>query len=182
MLDVLITLSEHTPPAWVAQCRRSVAEAAAQTGYPVRVYEAIGVPGHVGRAMVQGFDLTSAPYVAWVDNDDYVLPHAFSCLASRFAARPDAICTREIQLGARGQELRIPRRHHLTAWRREVIDGWRDEIADNVAGLTSTRSAQELLRNGRSPQVEDVTEYAYVWRRYRSGGTALRNQVKRVAA
>jgi glycosyl transferase family 2 len=182
MLDVLVTVIPTTRPAWVEQAVASVYAAAAAAGYPVRPMIVPGVMGHVGLAMTRGFDVTTAPYVAWVDNDDYVLPQAFACLAPHFAGNPKAICTREIQEGARGQQRRVDRRHHLTAFRRDVLEEWRPAIAANVAGLTSTLEAQELLLFGKAPEVVDVMEYVYVWRRYMSGGLALRNQAKLAAA
>src|SRR6187549_3566859 len=98
MLDVLITVSADTPKGWVAQCQRSVAEAAGCAGYPVRVITVPGVPGHIGQAMVNGIKVGDAPYVAWVDDDDKVLPNAFSCLKSALEGGPTAVCARELQV------------------------------------------------------------------------------------
>lgn len=182
MLDVLITLNPKPNAAWLTQCRTSVADAVSRAGFAVRVAEIPGVPGHIGQAMVNGLDASSALYVAWVDDDDYVLPRAFACLAPYFAVKPRAICAREIQLGARGQQVPQMRRHHLTVWRRDVLLKWRKEIGACVAGLTSTKSAQALLEDPVARGVVDVLEHVYVWRRYLSGGMALRNQVKRESA
>ncbi len=181
MLDVLTIVRPDTPADWLQRCRDSIAGAAAVAGYPVQIIEAHSVPGHIGQAQITALQFTSMPYTVFVDDDDYVLPRAFACLAPHFAGNPRAICAREIQLGARGQQVPQSRRHHLTAWRRAVLQAWLPDIGACVAGLTSTANAQKLFREAAA-DVVDVPEHVYVWRRYRSGGTALRNQAKAEAA
>src|SRR5690606_40751486 len=122
MLDVLITISDSTPRNWVAQCKRTVEAAAKLAPFPVRVIEVPGVPGHIGEAMLSGLRASSAEYVAWVDDDDWVLPNAFACLQRHFSARPAAVCAREVHLLNNGAIVPFNRRHHLTAWRRDFIE------------------------------------------------------------
>lgn len=124
MLDVIITISKGTPGHWVQQARRTCEIAAQVAGYPVRVIETLGWPRHIGNAMAEGFAKSSAPYVAWVDDDDFVAPHAFLVLQDKFGMRPKRIVTRENHLLANGccypaTDLR----HHLSAFRRDVVAG-----------------------------------------------------------
>lgn len=170
MLDVLITVSDDTPKAWVTDCRDSVQHAASRAKYPVNVIEVPGIPGHIGRAMAAGFAKTTAPYVAWVDDDDYVLGEAFLCLKPYFAAAPDALCTRELWLTAAGRLLRAgeDRRHHLTAYRRDNI---------HVPTLLADPARPNARLIERLKRVKDIPAHVYVWRRYRSKGSALRGQV-----
>lgn len=121
-LDVLITVSDSTPRTYVTQCRNSVAVAAARAGYPVNVIEVPGVPGHIGRAMANGFAMTSAPYVSWVDDDDMVLPNAFSCLQRHFEANPAAIFARELRVYPNGAMIPTMGPHHLSVWRRDILE------------------------------------------------------------
>jgi hypothetical protein len=134
MLDVLITISDTTPRNWVAQCKRTVEAAAKLAPFPVRVIEVPGVPGHIGHAMANGFAQTTAPYVAWVDDDDWLLPNAFACLERHFESGPAAICAREIHQLANGHLVCVDRRHHLTAYHRDAIDtgAFDDPAAPNV--------------------------------------------------
>lgn len=122
-LDVLITISEDTPRDWVARACASVRVAAQRAGYPIAVIEVPGVPGHIGEAMFNGSRMGNGDYIAWVDDDDYVLPDAFRCLAKHFELKPTAICAREVQLFNNGTRQDFPHRHHLTAWRRDIVEG-----------------------------------------------------------
>jgi hypothetical protein len=167
MLDVLITVSESTPRRFVTECQRSVRVAAAQAAYSVRVIEVPGVPGHIGRAMRNGLMKSTAPYVAWVDDDDFVAPNAFSCLTPHYAASPSAIYAREIRLLANGSLLPSMHRHHLTAFNREAISS---------VPLDTLHSAPNLaLYEATQRGAVDELSWVYFWRVYRSAGSQLRS-------
>lgn len=168
MLDVLTSVLDTTPTEWVGQCVLTVADAARRAGYPVRHIVAPGHAGHMGLARERAFRLSSAPWVCFVDDDDYVLPNAFACLRPHFDAGPDMICTAERQLYNNGRTAPGLRRHHLTVFRRDKVEGFdfAAHAADPDTPLRQTCGT-----------VVDVPEVAYVWRRYLSAGFKLRKQV-----
>jgi hypothetical protein len=164
-LDVLITISESTPRHYVEECRRSVSVAASQAGYPVNVIEVPGVPGHIGQAMANGFARTMAPYVTWVDDDDFVLPPAFACLQRHFDRRPQAIVTRELHWHDNGTRMTpFPGRHHLTVFRRDAVrEEWFSEPVD---------IRRHVLVEGLD--VIDELSWVYVYRIHDSAARRLR--------
>lgn len=166
MLDILITVSKSTPRNFVTECRRSVHVAADLAQYPVNVIEAPGVPGHIGQAMLAGLAKSTAEYVAWVDDDDFVLPNAFTCLERHFAAKPAAICAREIQLLANGRLLPRSTRHHLTAFRQDIA---RAVDLNAFPALPNVALSQAALAN-----VVDEFSWVYVHRIRRSDAQLLR--------
>lgn len=169
MLDVLITISESTPRRFVSECKRSVHVAAGLAQYPVNVIEVPGVPGHIGQAMRAGLMKSTASYVAWVDDDDMVLPNAFTCLERHFSEEPSAICAREIQLLANGMLHPVNRRHHLTAFHRDVVDGVDLRQFPGQPNVAIHQAA-------RSGAVDELS-WVYIWRRRRSPGMHLRSQI-----
>lgn len=122
MLDVITIISETTPKEWVSQCLKSVEAAAAVAEYDVNYIQVAGVPGHIGRAAYSGLVLGIAPWVCWVDDDDYVLSDAFYCLQEHLDKPVEAIYAREIRLLANGIRMPVKGRHHLTAFRRSFVD------------------------------------------------------------
>jgi hypothetical protein len=166
VLDVLITVSESTPRNFVTECRRSVRVAADLAQYPVNVIEVPGVPGHIGQAMLGGLAKSTAEYVAWVDDDDFVLPNAFTCLERHFAAKPAAVCAREIRLLANGRLVPMHHRHHLVAFRRDVVDSVPLREFKAFTNLALYRAA--------GTSVIDELSWVYIYRLRRSGGMALR--------
>ena len=166
MLDVIIMISKSTPHAFVDECQRTVRVAADVATYPVNVIEVPGVPGHIGKAMLAGLARSTATYVAWVDDDDFVLPNAFSCLQRHFDAKPSAICAREIQLLANSSLVAVDRRHHLTAFRREVVD------TVDLANIPARPNV--ALHNAATNGAVDEFSWVYVWRRRRSAAMHLR--------
>lgn len=170
MLDVIVTVSPQTNKAWVSECVASVQRAVLMCPYPVNIITTPGVDGHIGQAMQNGFLRSKAPYVAWVDDDDYVLPNAFSCLWRHFNDIPKAICAREIQQLANNLWRPVDRRHHLTAYRRDVV-----EIA-NLPRFASMPNV-ELLKLCEDFTVDEMS-WVYVHRRYLSRGMGLRAELK----
>jgi hypothetical protein len=120
MLDCHIIVSRDTPKEWVNQCLNSVEYAAECAGFPVSVHRFEGVPGHIGKARANGYALGQYPYVTCVDDDDYVLPHAFSQMYMALKSGVSAVCTPENTL-QNGHLREGSRRHHLIAYRRDVL-------------------------------------------------------------
>lgn len=168
-LDVITIVSAGTPRAWVNECRRSIAQARTYCADWVNAIETPGVPGHIGAAMLGGLARGSADYVCFVDDDDFVLPNAFTCLERHFAAQPTAICAREIQWLATGSLLPVDRRHHLTAFRRDIID--------TVDLMKFPGHPNVALQNAASNGAVDEMSWVYVWRRRRSPAMALRANI-----
>lgn len=120
MLDCHIIVSHDTPSEWVEECLESVSDAAAQAGFPVYVRIVDGVPGHIGRARAAGYALGDQPYVTCVDDDDYVLAHAFAQMADALRAGVSAVCTPEQTL-QNGHLREGAKRHHLIAYQRSLL-------------------------------------------------------------
>ncbi|MDQ1120692.1 MULTISPECIES: glycosyltransferase family A protein [Pseudoxanthomonas] len=122
MLDVHVLTMDYTDPDIHQQCRQSIELAAARAGYEVRVHYVPGIYGHLGAARRRGYSLGNARYVTHVDDDDYVHPDAFSCLAPLLRRGVQAITTGE-SLVVNGciVEHRPSNRHHLAVFDREAV-------------------------------------------------------------
>lgn len=172
MLDIITTVSDHTPVAWVQESLQSVRIAAEHAGFPVNLITVPGVPGHIGQAMMNGMAQATSEYVAWVDDDDFVLPNAFRCLRQHLdpdhpSQRPyDAVCAREIHLLANGRFLPHYGRHHFTAYRRSIV---------SRLDLTPYPSHPNALMHKMCPRVAHELSWVYVYRIYLSQGLALRS-------
>lgn len=167
-LDVIVMVSRSTPAQWVSQSVASVFQASRQAGYEVRLHITKGVPGHIGQAMLGSLRRCTADWVAWVDDDDYVAPDAFSCLQRHFAAAPTAVCAREVHVLANGMSVPQHGRHHLTAY-------CRDAIRHIDLSLYPSRPNVALLQ-AVDQGAADESSWIYFHRKYRSAGLRLRGQ------
>lgn len=165
MLDVIVTVSDSTPRPYVRECLATVKVAASIAGYPVQVHQVPGYPGHIGKAMANALVQCSNPWVAWVDDDDFVLPNAFSCLRRHMDGNWDAIAAREIQLLANGTWAPQNRRHHLTAFRRSAI---------LCVDLSLYPSFPNVALHNATPNAAQEESWVYVYRRRRSPASYLR--------
>ncbi len=163
-LDVHTIHSDDTPQAWKEQCVQSVLEAAKQAGYPVNIWNVMGEAGHIGNGRAHGFSKGSYGYVTFVDDDDFVAPNAFACLAPALALRPRLVFTRE-QLLQNDRDAGIGSGHHLAVMRRK------DAVAHDWAKHPSGGEAELYATLGPPVQLADVV---YTHRLYRSKGRALR--------
>lgn len=122
MLDVHILIHPDTSRDWVTQCLDSVHEAADRAGFPVAVHTLPAVIGHIGQGRAAGYALGVHPYVTCVDDDDYVLPHAFAQMRDALESGASAVCTPEL-VNRNGWDRREAgrTRHHLIAYRRDVL-------------------------------------------------------------
>lgn len=164
-LDCITIVSDSTPKSFVNECIRSIEVAAKFASYGVNSIITPGVPGDIGLAMANGVAKSTSDWVCFVDDDDFLLPSAFSCLTRHFAASPMAICAREIHLGANGRLVPVDRRHHLTAWRRDVFDHLK---------LTEIARPLEPLLNFVEHEAVDEYSWCYVYRMRISEGMKLR--------
>lgn len=170
MLDVIITVSPITNPEWVKQCIGSVKEAMDLASYKINLIQAPAVPGHLGKAMHGGLVQGTNPYVVWVDDDDFVLPNAFTCLERHFEARPTAVCAREVQLLNNGRMIPTKGRHHLSAWRRDVVE--------SVPLLDRPGRPYELIYKAAWDGIVDELSWVYVYRKYLSQALKVRATYK----
>ncbi len=168
MLDVITVVSDSTPRGYVQECRHSVRRAAELAGYAVNIIETPGVPGNIGLAMQGGLPLGSAPWVCWVDDDDFVLPNAFRCLARHLTLkRTVAVFAREIAALANGRLVPHAHRHHLTAFRRTLLE-------DMPMGDYATRTSMHMRQFAEAAgETIDELSWVYVYRIWRSAHARL---------
>lgn len=139
LLDVNIIISEDTDKLWVTQCIDSVNNAIAKADYSIKLHIVDGVPGHIGKARALAISKGSAPYVTSVDDDDYVLPEAFSILSEALKQNPDAIFTKETTL-QNGHFREGRQRHHLAVYKRELLINYNNwPCFDSLAQRTAVK-------------------------------------------
>lgn len=166
-LDAVVICSEDTPSHFVRPSIDSVEVAAARAGN-VNVVVSKGVPGHIGNARRNALDLCKSEYVCFVDDDDLVLPNAFTCLDRHYDSAPSAIHAREIRLLHNGRLQMFNARHHLTAYRRDCLE--RVDFSKYAA------YDKQACHNATDFAAVDELSWVYVWRVYLSKGAALRTR------
>jgi hypothetical protein len=166
MLDVHVIVSENTPPEWVRQCASSIRLAVSCTPFPVAIHHISGTLGHIGKPRAEGYAQGEYPYVTFVDDDDYVLPHIFRQMENtlregiRIAATPEIILRNDYF--AKGRDF-----HHGIAYRRDqVINHAAWKCCGDIAQYLSV--PQELFRV--------MPEPAYVHRVYESRARLMRRE------
>lgn len=123
MLDVHVLVMDYTPVEWVDRCRASIEVAASRAGFPVAAHFIPGILGHLGNARAAGYAIGDHPYVTHVDDDDWLEPDAFACLAEHLHAGVDAVTTGESHVFfPSGKVTHAPEcKHHLAVYRRDVL-------------------------------------------------------------
>lgn len=165
-LDVHMAISSHTPRHWVNFAVRSVRRAAMQAPFPVWLHLVKGVDGHIGQARAHGFAQGRAPYVTFVDDDDYVLPHAFRALHEALLQNPDAVFPRE-RILQNGKFLPGAQQHAMFVFKREHLIDFRDW--PNYGEQAQIRKLQAL-------KFINIPDELYVYRVYPSRARALGRQ------
>ncbi len=166
MIDVHIITLPSSRKEWLMEAAGSTAHAAAIAGFRVDIHIVHGVDGDIGASRSAAYALGSNPYVTYVDHDDFVLPDAFAAMREALQSGAPAIFQHErtIQNGRFGWGWR---RHHLCAFRRDVLI---DHAAWKACSdLAQVRHAEQL------PGIIDLPVANYVHRLYpNSGGHVLR--------
>ena len=162
MLDVHMLTLPTADAELVSTCWASIQAAAKRAPFPVVLHMAPGIPGDFGAARLAAYKLGTQPYVAAVDDDDYLLPDALAMLADALQKRPAAVFTRELAL-IDGQLVPGNRLHKLAVYRRDIAErdyptGWRENTDAHVR-------AGALAEPGR---VIELDAPGYVWRIHES--------------
>lgn len=169
MLDVHVAASNDTRREWLEQCIYSVQDAIDHAGFAVHLHVVDAHPGHIGLARRDGFNQGSSPFVTFVDDDDYLAPHAFACLAPALALVPRLLFTAEHRI-QNGKPAGTGTGHHLAVMRRE------DAITHDWANYPAGGEGELYARLGAPVQLSAAV---YFHRIYRSKGRALREQYSR---
>ena len=155
MIDIHVLTHEGTRLDWLDQCLQSL------EGHPANVH-VIDNAGHsVGEGRARGYAQGSAPYVAYVDSDDYVLPGCFeACLGGLEIHR--SVVTMEQIIYFDGRTFPFPKPgHNVAVYRREDIEPHLHRMAG------SHHSADWHTRALLKPVQLQVL--GYVWRVHADG-------------
>lgn len=148
-IDVHVLISPDTSRVWVQQCLDSIAQAQVRSPIPVHLFTVAGPVGHIGMGRWHGYGLGSAPYVTYVDDDDYLEPEAFELIAQALRLGPDAVFPKE-RVWLNGKACAGLQRHHLPVYRRcHIIDHRPYPSAGDVAQM-------EYVRNLQIAEIEQV--------------------------
>lgn len=85
LIDIHILHSPNENPEWAQQCVDSLND------QPVNIFELDGIPGDIRQARYNGFQQGNAPYVSFVDPDDFVYPDTYNICLQELTADPN-IC------------------------------------------------------------------------------------------
>lgn len=144
---------------WWQQCRQSL------VGEPVNVHRVEGIAGDYVTARCRALQVGAAPYVSYVDPDDWVTRGAFSHCLWRLAA-PDVVmvwtnslCVYEDQPIQYARKVKANRPHQLIVVKRWAIES---ALEDGDAG-----DAELWRRVATLGAVEHLDFVGYVWRDHR---------------
>jgi hypothetical protein len=163
-LDVHVLVSHTTYKPWQARCFRSIGVAKALAGFPVAVHLIPALQGHLGIMRYQGYRKGTAPYVANVDDDDYITPDAIAVLREGLLANADAIFPQEWMQSCEikgdsvneGPLTKGRQRHSMKVFqRRHLIDHRSWVWASDVAQMVYLNTLPHLI---------DIARPTYVWR------------------
>lgn len=155
MIDVHVLTHEGTRPEWLAQCLASL------EGEPVNVFVVDNAGHSVGEGRARGYALGDAPYVAYVDSDDYVLPGCFDACLQGLKTH-NAVVTMERVEYENGRVFPFPKPgHSVTVYRRE-------DVIPHLHRMSSSPHSTDLhMRELLKPAQLDVV--GYVWRVHAGG-------------
>ncbi len=155
-VDLHVLISAQTYRPWVRQCLDSIEAAIARAPFAVQLFTVRGVVGHIGQGRHTAYQLGTSPYVTYVDDDDFLLPHAFEAIASALIQWPDAVFPAE-QVLLNGCPFEGQQRHHLPIYKRSHIIDHRPYVcAGDVAQIEFVKHLHVI----------DVLDPVYVHRLY----------------
>jgi hypothetical protein len=88
--------------------------------FPVALHVVQGIAGHIGAGRATAYALGHYPYVACVDDDDWIEPNALCVVGDALAQRPRAVYTRSWSW-QNGAPVKNDLRQQLRVFRREPV-------------------------------------------------------------
>lgn len=177
-LDIIVMDNRPHSAAFHDQCIESVRLAMEMADFPCRLVETQGNLRAIAKARGAAFDQTTARYVTWVVDFDYLKPDALAILAPHFNGEPAAIFTRELHDFGGGKIRKEPGRHHLAVYRRDVVESMR--VVFDVADVNQTTPALRDMAE-KMGAVVDVKHWGYVRRMDHPTLQIMRKEMSRVA-
>lgn len=139
-VDTHVLLLPETNQQWWEECQATL------TDEPINLHLVNGIPGHIGKARANAYQLGDTPYISFVDPDDLVIPGAFQACIDALEANPQACgaYTDEILISESGETieqgiwtgkpwnpllmLEPKYMHHIIVMRREYVLRHLDEM------------------------------------------------------
>ena len=137
-IDVHVLTCEHTVPSFLARCLRSL------EGQPVSVHVVDNAGYAVGHGRSVGYALGTAPFVSYIDCDDYALPGAYRGILSAMAEHRGIVARENIQWECGHILPRSFPGHAPVCYRREDVTPFLSAI--RAATWCSDRLLREALR------------------------------------
>lgn len=176
MIDVHILISPERE-LWLDECLASLKR------QPINLYLIDGIKNHVGRGRIKGFSQGNSEWVSFVDDDDLVLPGAFSEIEDTVRNFPTAkaIFTREEFINEKGEVIKkatqLPDRfnkphllslrrwdHHLMVFKRKELEVFLRDLKGLPMGCNAYL-ARQFIKNYPCVMHPMV---AYQWRMHNS--------------
>lgn len=158
-IDCHVLTLPNTRMTWCDDCLDSL------SGQPVNIHVVAGIPGDYKASRAKGFTKGSAPFVSFVDSDDWAIAGAFSaCLDALRDTRLSMVWTCSYVADTAGRvtrSLNARRPHQLIVARREAV----------AAVLQDGPMDDEALWNRVGPwgAVQKLPLFGYVWREHDGG-------------
>lgn len=84
-IDVHVCLLPPINNSWLGRCLSSLRDE------PVNIHLTEGIKGNTSEARTKAFHIGAAPYVSFIDPDDYIYPGVYSVLLEMLTSNPDAV-------------------------------------------------------------------------------------------
>lgn len=172
MLDVHVLSTPSSNKAWYYECMRSIEDAVRLAGFPVNVYEVGGIPGDLASARKLGYSKGDSKWKTFVDDDDFLLPHAFLSLRKYLDLDVSAIFPLEVVQQNGRLHGYTQGRHHLPLYTRDFLAS---VDFSKWVSLIDIAMKEQALRDDKG--FLDVDEVVYVHRVYsNSSARVLRKE------
>lgn len=158
--------------ALLRQCLSSVQLARKFAGYEVNVFVEEGIQDHLGLGRKKGYAEGTSKWKTYVDDDDFVLPNAFSALAPYLDRDVIAICPREHSMQNGKLHATTVPRHHLITFDSEFIN---EHDWENWIHFGDVAAIQKAMQHPKGIlELEDVLYVHRIY--YNSEGRRLRRK------
>jgi len=168
MIDVHILHLPNENKQWLKQCEESLVKE------PIIIHNLNGIQGNIKKSRLDGFKLGTAPYVSFIDPDDYIIPGAFEKCLSALNPNICGVCTsyKIIDTESATENIFEPRKcyeiHQLVVMNREDVleafEKYYDEIPDNGGNEIYLYSAMRQKKSWKH-----IKFCGYAWRDHLNG-------------